>query len=262
MRKASALAFCEAAEAAVTRNPPILYAEEDCQAFVENTVKRAGGDMGDYRGSNDMYRNACDKIMTLEDARIEGVIMPGTVLFIVEQDGGEPGRYKADGLGNASHIGIYSGGQYEVVHSSASRGRVAASTLKNGWTHAGWLKEIDYGGRPQEENQEVVQVSTGYIDLPAEENVFLRISPSKKSAWFARVPGQAAVDIVSTSGGWTRVRWGGHDGYVMSEFITTDAQPDPMPPDVVDVDKVALLTELEGLNKRQAVIITALKGVK
>jgi hypothetical protein len=34
-----------------------------------------------------------------------------------------------------------------------------------------------------------------------------------------------------------------------------------MPPDVVDVDKAALLTELEGLNKRQAVIIAALRGV-
>lgn len=41
----------------------------------------------------------------------------------------------------------------------------------------------------------------------------------------------------------------------------TPAQPDPMPPDVQDVGKAALWAELEGLNKRQAVIIAALKGV-
>ena len=31
------------------------------------------------------------------------------------------------------------------MHSSQSMGRVCGSTLKNGWTHVGWAKEIDYG---------------------------------------------------------------------------------------------------------------------
>lgn len=278
MKKVSSLAVAEAAEAALRRKTPILYSQEDCQAFVENTVRRAGGDMGDYRGSNDMYRNACDKIMTLEDARIEGVIMPGTVLFIVEQDGGEPGRYKADGLGNASHIGIYSGGQYEVVHSSASRGRVAASTLENGWTHIGWLKAVDYyddlpdGEEPSFDvdysgatnlPKEGADTMIGYINLPTDSNVKFRISPSSDSQWYGRINGGEQVDVLSDSGEWTRVKYGGKDGYVMSKFITTDpsAQPDPMPPGVADVDEAALLTELEGLNRRQAVIIAALKGV-
>lgn len=103
----------------------------------------------------------------------------------------------------------------------------------------------------------------GYINLPKDSNVKFRISPSSDSQWYGRINGGEKVDIVSGSGEWTRVRYGGKDGYVMSKFITTDpaAQPDPMPPDVVDVDKVALLTELEGLNKRQSVIIAALKGV-
>lgn len=131
----------EAAMAGAERFPPILYSEEDCQGFVENTVKRAGGSIPDYRGSNDMYRNACSKIVPLKGASLE----PGMVLFIVKQDGGEPDRYKGDKLGNASHIGFYTGGRYEVVHSSASKGSVQLSTLKNGWTHAGWLKSVDYG---------------------------------------------------------------------------------------------------------------------
>mgnify|MGYP000909562579 CR=1 FL=1 len=254
----SAQQCANAAEAAVLREPPITYEEEDCQAFIEQTVKRAGGRMKDYRGSNDMYRNACSEVVPLAIARLQ----PGMLLFIVAHDGGEPDRYKADGLGNASHVGWYTGGIYQVVHSSATRGGVAPSTLKNGWTHAGWLKEIDYGERPGETPRDEVMPMIGYIDLPADETVFLRISPSRQSKWFARVPGQDAVDIVSTSGGWTRVQWGGHDGYVMSEFITTKpVQPDPMPPDAPSVDMVALLTELEGLNKRQSVIIAALKGV-
>ena len=43
----------------------------------------------------------------------------------------------------------------------------------------------------------------------------------------------------------------------MSKFITTDptAQPDPMPPDVQDVDKVALIAEARGMLKRIGVIL-------
>ena len=250
-----------AAEAAVLRDPPITYQQEDCQGFIEQTVKRAGGVMRDYRGSNDMYRNACSEIVPLAIARLQ----PGMLLFIVAHDGGEPDRYKADGLGNASHVGWYTGGTYEVVHSSASKGGVVSSTLKNGWTHAGYAKELSYTGQPPvapDVKPEVMPL-TGFINLPADKNVFHRITPNTSSAWWGRINGQEMVDIVTVSGEWTRVRYGGHDGYVMSKFITTDpaAQPDPTPPDVQDVDRGALLTELEGLNKRQAVIIAALRGV-
>ena len=36
------------AEAAVIRDPPILYSQEDCQGFIEATVRRAGGQIKDY----------------------------------------------------------------------------------------------------------------------------------------------------------------------------------------------------------------------
>lgn len=114
----------------------------DCQGFIEAIVRALGGSIS-YRGSNDMFRNACSYIGTLSQARKEGRLVPGAVLFIVRQDGSEPPQYK-DGRGNASHIGWYTGGRYEVVHASSSRGKVAASTLKNAWTHVGWLKAIDY----------------------------------------------------------------------------------------------------------------------
>lgn len=218
----SAQRCANAAEAAVVRSPPITYAMEDCQAFIEQTVKRAGGRMKDYRGSNDMFRNACSRVVPLKSAKLQ----PGMVLFIVQHDGREPDRYKPDGLGNASHVGWYTGGVYEVVHSSSTRGGVAPSTLKNGWTHAGWLKEISYDDHPNDiPGNEVPPMTTGYIDLPADSNVFLRISPKRDSGWFARVPGQAAVDIISTSPGWVRVRWGGHDGYIDSRYVLAGDAP-------------------------------------
>lgn len=68
-----------------------------------------------------------------------------------------PARYAGDGLGDFSHVGLYVGENAltdtdkngrrracDVVHSSATMGRVAGSTLQNGWTHALWFSEIDY----------------------------------------------------------------------------------------------------------------------
>ena len=206
------------AERAVTQNPPILYEHEDCQRFVKNTIKRAGGEIDEYAGSNDMYRNACSEILPLAIAKLT----PGMVLFIVAHDGGEPAKYQADGLGNASHIGWYTGGMYEVVHSSATRGQVAASTLKNGWTHAGYLKALAYNGAAEPVKPSPPQL-TAYINLPPSSNVFHRINANKDSAYWGRIPGGTKVEVVSQTKTWTRVKWGGHDGYVASEFITFTA---------------------------------------
>lgn len=132
------------------------YDELDCQAFVEHCVRQAGGRM-DYLGTNDMARRAA-WLGTLDEARAQGRLVPGAGLLIREAtEANLPARYAGDGLGDFSHVGFYVGENAltdtdkngrrracDVVHSSATMGRVAGSTLQNGWTHALWFSEIDY----------------------------------------------------------------------------------------------------------------------
>ena len=132
------------------------YDELDCQAFVEHCVRQAGGRM-DYLGTNDMARRAA-WLGTLDEARAQGRLVPGAGLLIREAtEANLPARYAGDGLGDFSHVGLYVGENAltdtdkngrrracDVVHSSATIGRVAGSTLQNGWTHALWFSEIDY----------------------------------------------------------------------------------------------------------------------
>ena len=132
------------------------YDELDCQAFVEHCVRQAGGRM-DYLGTNDMARRAA-WLGTLAEARAQGRLVPGAGLLIREATAANlPARYAGDGLGDFSHVGLYVGENAltdtdkngrrracDVVHSSATMGRVAGSTLQNGWTHALWFSEIDY----------------------------------------------------------------------------------------------------------------------
>ena len=252
--KVSAQACAAAAELAVTRIPPILYEQEDCQAFIEKTVLRAGGVIPDYAGSNDMFRNACIRVVPLKDAPLE----PGMVLFIHAFDGGEPDQYKEDGLGNASHVGWYTGGEHKVVHSSASKGQVAASTLANGWTHAGWLKGLGYAGT-KPEPKPVNKI--GFINLPPDQTVKHRIRPDMKSAWFALIPGGTQVEVVSQSGEWTRVIYGGHDAYVVSKFITME-KPDLIDlPEPVPENNTALASELKDIADRLQAISEKLREI-
>ncbi len=133
------------------------YDELDCQAFIEHCARQAGGAM-DYLGTNDMARRAA-WLGTLSQAQAEGRLVPGAGLLIREEtEENLPARYAGDGLGDFSHAGLYVGPDAltdtdktgrmrscDAVHSSATMGRVAGSTLQNGWTHAIWFPEIDYG---------------------------------------------------------------------------------------------------------------------
>lgn len=156
------------------------YEEMDCQAFIEHCVRQAGGSM-DYRGSNDMARGAA-WLGTLSQARAQGRLVPGAgVLIREETEENLPARYAGDGLGDFSHVGLYVGEgalcdtdkngnarSCDVVHSSATMGRVAGSTLQNGWTHVMWFSEIDYGndaGLGVDQGADSGDVADGGIDI-------------------------------------------------------------------------------------------------
>ena len=63
----------------------------------------------------------------------------------------------------------------------------------------------------------------GYINLPTDKTVKHRIKANGQSPWHGYIKGGEAVEIVSESKGWTRAKYGGHDGYIMSSFVTAAA---------------------------------------
>jgi hypothetical protein len=124
----------------------------DCQAFVERCLADAGLQI-DLAGSNAWYREMDWTGTPEECVALFGRVPKGAFLFILEQDGGEPPKYKPDGLGNASHIGIATGRGEGALHSSSSRGCVAESRFAGktvpggGWNRVGlWLERIAYEG--------------------------------------------------------------------------------------------------------------------
>lgn len=243
------------------------YAQRDCIGSIWKILERYGAKT-QLVGSNWFARHELKNMRPLTDKSqlYDGCAVLKTVL---PNQGGYnlPDRYKSDADPiDYNHIGIGTddGQILDSTRTASGRDGPGISTAKIGpksWDIIADFEDVEYSDVPSEPPQE--GATMGYINLPVTSNVFHRISPSTTSDWWGRIYGGERVEIVSENGEWTRVRYGGKDGYVMSKFITTNptAQPDPMPPDVQDVDRAALWAEMEGLNKRQAVIIAALRGV-
>lgn len=105
----------------------IPYTTLDCQAFVEFCLKNYAGISKNWRGSNDMWRNAVNGRSDNFDN-----IDVGEWVFTIKHDGNEPKRY-TDGV-NASHVGIYIGNG-EVIHSTTGGVQMDKINNRKRWTH-------------------------------------------------------------------------------------------------------------------------------
>ena len=236
----------------------VKYREMDCQAFVE----RAMSDAGLYRnlsGSNAWYREMTWTGTPEECVRKYGTIPVGAFLFILKPSGGEPKKYQGDGIGNASHIGIYTGmtgaqmcqaggkgREYDfgdgAIHSSSSRGMVCTSifagkSINGGWNQVGLWNAIDYGididgnGKQQQGgDMENVTKRSGTVSVGAGKCVKLRNSASTESRLYYDIPHGSAIEVSIEGDEWS---YGSavdnkgqlRSGWMMSKFIVYGDAP-------------------------------------
>ena len=127
--KISAIDFSLAGDKYLGRS----YEEMDCQAFVEKCMADVGY-RKDLGGSNSWYRE-CMKhgwVGSPEECAKEfGSVPKGALLFILEAVGPKtPAKFRKDGIGDVTHMGIVTGRGDGAIHSSQSRGGVVTSQFK------------------------------------------------------------------------------------------------------------------------------------
>lgn len=224
----------------------------DCIGLIIGAIRRAGGKWTGLHGSNWAARNA----VTWH----AGALRPGLLVFKYREPGASgydlPTTYQGHKDQNDYyHVGvIVSAAPLLIKHCTSWAGGsgIKTDTTMGKWRKLGYADALDYDKRT---GGTTPMGNIGYINLPEGKTVKHRIKPNDQSQWFGVIKGGEAVEIISESAGWTRAKHGGHDGYILSSFITAAA---PAPGDPVAVDKAALLTELSGLLDRALSIIKLL----
>ena len=138
----------------------IPYSKLDCQAFVEHCLRKYAGISKDWRGSNDMWRNAVH-----DKSEDFSTIMQGEWVFTIKNDGKEPKRY-TDGV-NAAHVGIYIGNG-NIIHSTAGGVQMDTTANTHRWTHHAKCNCLQYGDDADESpdyKQLYMSLYNGVADL-------------------------------------------------------------------------------------------------
>ena len=210
----------------------IPYSQMDCQKFVEKCLADCGLKK-DLAGSNAWFREVDSHgwVGTPEECvQILGKVPKGAFLFILEFDGKEPAKYRPDGLGNASHIGIVTRPRGKgAIHSSKSKGCVCESEFKGktipngGWNRVGLWDEVAYDyseadGSVTPEPEPEKETATVFAENGNPVN--FRKSPSKAGALIEKIKCGEVVEVLQYGAEWTKIKWHNRIGYMMTEFLS------------------------------------------
>ena len=227
------------------------YETMDCQKFVERCMADVGLKM-DLPGSNAWYRKM-DWVGTPEECKARfGCIPKGALLFILEAvSDSTPAKYREDGIGDATHIGIKTGQGKGAIHSSKSRGGVCESDFRDktipngGWNRVGLYGKFDYAGLPEDwasgssdPDPEPVkpEPTTATVTAATGKTVNIRKTKSTSGKLVERVPVGSVVTVLRTEGKWSRVVYTDPSGavwcgWMVSGFLRSEAEEGANPPE-------------------------------
>ena len=231
------------------------YDEMDCQALVERMMA-AVGYRRDLGGSNSWYRECMKNGWTgtpEECLREFGSVPKGALLFIREEvSASTPGKFRDDGIGDITHMGVKTGRGDGAIHSSHSKGCVCTSKFKDrtipngGWNRVGLLNVFSYGKTvdwvlehgggsgdgsassvPAEKEGKPVK---GTVTAKSGSTVKLRQKPGTDCPIYWDIPVGTEMEIVDQRENWSKCICGGLTGWMKNEFIRKEDEDLPIAP--------------------------------
>lgn len=193
----------------------------DCSGAFVYACKKHG--LAIYHGSNRIAREYVVELLP------PAMAQPGMAAFKGRNPGTEyyalPGEYRPRGKhynGDAVdyyHIGLVDSDGVSVINAQSIKTGVVRSRLTDGWRAVGYLKAVNYENKgehePMADEKNMTVASGGWVNL--------RAAPDTNAARVEKLyPGDAVTVKMTYDNGWSLVRHGGRQGYVMSKYLVEE----------------------------------------
>ena len=207
----------------------------DCAGAFKWAFEQHGRSL--YHGSNRIAREEVDRLYPVGSVQV----VPGMAAFKHRIPGDKgynlPSSYKPGGshyngdLNDYYHIGLVDEDTARVLNAQSASTGFVASPISQNWSHVGYLRQVDYGadmqvGIPeaapagQPDAQPTASSGVAYVYAANGEPVKARDKPSDKCRLWTKLPVGTQVELRGPdSGGWTPVRCGKDDGYIMTKYL-------------------------------------------
>lgn len=197
------------------------YGCVDCSGAFVYAYKQYGRSI--YHGSNTIAREYVLQIMPISEAK------PGMAAFKARNpaangyDLPDKFEYHPDQL-DYYHIGLIDDDPRYVLNAQSTSTGFQRSPISQNWTHCAYLKGVDYGDIPKEEDKPMQEKAT--VTATSGSTVNMRVSPSTSAKLVERVPVGSQVTILEDRGQWCKIAYGSKEGWMLSNYLDYDGSPD------------------------------------
>lgn len=198
----------------------------DCIGYIIGGLELEGQKWGGTHGSNYAARyrtKKLHKVSKADDLKLGQVVYkafkPGNSNYSL------PDRYKSGSdLNDYYHVGVVTSvSPLEISH--CSTGGMHYDKKIGQWSYAGNCSLVDYDSKVDPHDTDPEPVGRMVVDVPDDTSVNLRNKPSTSSNILTRIPEGTVVEVTSTTGQWSHVKYSYNKigtGYVMSQFLNGD----------------------------------------
>lgn len=199
----------------------------DCVGLIMGAMYQTGRRDYPTHSSNYFARYETSRLLPL----LEADLQPGMLVYKAREDDGRlndrykpGGRYHTGDALDYYHVGVVESVQpMRIVHctSTPTADGIMRDNSTKGWTHAGFVADVDYGGASE---QTAEPVGNAVVHAANGKTVNLRARPSTSAQLVDRVPVGTVVQVAETARNdknerWSRVTANGKTGYMMAEFL-------------------------------------------
>jgi len=230
MKKISPEAYCRGVESIAVEQPKYRKGGNgsdgtcDCIGMGRGGLERGGAT--DIKGMNGTNYAARHTIQNLQKIKSEKQLRKGDVVFKTRNKDDEsmrlPDQYRKGGSDysekwgetNFTHYGTVTQiNPLRITHMTSPTAKVD-DKLGN-WGYAGQLPWVDYNAE-EEPNMETPWAT---VTAPSGKTVKMRAKPSTLCRTYWEVPVGAEVMVKEPGDSWTKIRWAGRDGYMMTKYL-------------------------------------------